>query len=359
MLGEFIVHEQQPSLSDVLLTPDASLRECLSAIHRHGVKNVFVVNPDQRLVGVVNEDEIRGLLVGGADLDAPVRDVVRDPATIVAPTYSRTEVLDVMRALHIGEIPVVDHDGRVVGVHCDRRVVGGHFRENWAVIMAGGRGTRLGPLTDNIPKPMLQVAGRPILERLVLHLAGTGIARIFLSVNYLGHVIQDHFGDGSGFGCSIEYLWEDEDRPLGTGGPLGLLWDLGHRPSAPLLVLNGDLVTGFAVSGLLDAHAEQDVVATIAVSEYQHQVPFGVLEGDEHRLVRIVEKPVPTWPVSSGIYVIEPDLLRRVPLGELFPITELFEDCLKRDESVGLWPMSDPWQDIGRPSELARARGEW
>lgn len=350
--------EQEILLSKVLLTPAASLRECLSVIDEYGVGSVFVVDSETRLVGVVSEREIRRFLIDGSGLDAPIRDVVREPAAIVAPTYSRPEVLDLMRALRIAEVPVVDHDGRVVGIHRDQRLVSDVFRENWAVIMAGGRGARLAPLTDDIPKPMLQVAGRPILERLILHLAGSGIDRIFLSVNYLGHTIQDYFGDGLRFGCAIEYLWEDEDCPLGTGGPLGLLWDRGLRPAAPLLVLNGDLVTGFAVGELLDAHEEQDVVATIAVSEYQHQVPFGVLEGDERRLVRIVEKPVPVWPVNSGIYVIEPELLRRVPVGELYPITELFEECLKRDESVGLWPMNDPWQDIGRPSELARARGQ-
>lgn len=351
------MNDQSIRLDDVLLTPERSLRECLSIIHKHGVENVFIVDADTRLLGVVTEREIRGVLVNGGGLDAPVRDLVRQPATIVTPTYSRADALDAMRMLQIRQIPVVDDEGHLVGVHNDRRVVRESSRANWAVIMAGGRGTRLAPFTDKIPKPMLQVAGRPILERLVLHLAGAGIERVFLSVNYLGHLIQDHFGDGSAFGCSIEYLWEDEDRPLGTGGPLGLLWDLGYRPTAPLVVMNGDLVTGFPVGELLEAHDAQEVLATIAVTEYQHQVPYGVLEIDEHRLMRIVEKPIPTWPVSSGIYVIEPDLLPRVPHGELYPITDLFEDSLKRDEPVGLWPMKDPWQDVGLPSELARARG--
>lgn len=349
--------EHNMLLADVLCKPTSSIRECLAVLDEHELENVFVVDSSARLVGVVNEREIRKALVRGTDLDAPVQDLTGAPAAMVKPTDGRAEVLDVMRALGVVELPIVDHAGRVVGIHIEHRIVGGASRENWAVIMAGGRGTRLGALTENIPKPMLLVAGRPILERLVLHLAGAGIARIFLSVNYLGHMIEDHFGDGSKFGCSIEYVWEEQDRPLGTGGPLGLLQSRGVQPSAPLLVMNGDLVTGFSVASLLDAHAAQDVVATIAVSEYQHQVPFGVLETDEQRLVRIVEKPMPSWPVNSGIYVIEPELLPRIPQGELFPITDLFEDCLKRGDPVGLWPMDDPWQDIGRPSELARARG--
>lgn len=350
--------ENETLLSEVLLTRDATFRECLTVIHEHGVRDVFVVDSETRLLGMIDEAAIRENLVAGAAVDDPVRDAIREPAALVAPTYSRAEALDVMRALRLDEVAVVDHDGRVVGMHRANAIVGRTCRENWAVIMAGGRGTRLAPLTDDIPKPMLQVAGRPILERLILHLSGSGIDRVFLSVNYLGRTIQEYFGDGRGFGCAIDYLWEDEDLPLGTGGPLGLFWDRGYRPSSPLLVLNGDLVTGFAVGELLDAHNDHDVVATIAVSEYQHQVPFGVLEGEERRLARIVEKPTPSWPVNSGIYVLEPELLPRVPVGELYPITELFEECLKRDEPVGLWPMNDPWQDIGRPSELARARGD-
>lgn len=356
--GEFSVDKSGFRLSDVLIAPTASLRDCLSCIDKYGFDYVFVVDSSNRLIGTVRESEIRKALVQGVGLFSPVERVMGTPAALARPSDSRAEVLDLMRALRVKELPVVEHDGRVVGVHVDHGTLGMTARDNWAVIIAGGKGTRLAPLTNDIPKPMLPIAGRPILERLVLHLAGAGIARILLSVNYLGHMIQDHFGDGSAFGCEIEYLWEEQGQPLGTGGPLGLLRDLGFRPAHPLLVMNGDLVTGFSVPDLLDAHAAQDVVATIAVSEYQHQVPFGVLESHDQRLVRIVEKPMPSWPVSSGIYVIEPSLLSRVPTGEHFPITELFEECLKRDEPIGLWPMNDPWQDIGRPDELAKARGQ-
>lgn len=345
-------------LVDVLISPSTMLRECLTIIDEHNLEYLFAVDSQNRLVGALSDRDIRRALIRGVDLSAPVEGLLGTPAALAKPSDGRAEVLDVMRALRVRELPVVDHEGRVVGLQRDHGIVGHEPWENWAVIMAGGRGTRLAPLTETVPKPMLPVAGRPILERLVLHLSGSGIERIFLSVNYLGGMIEDHFGDGSRFGCDIEYLWEKPDRPLGTGGPLGLMDERGLRPEQPLLVMNGDLVTGFSVENMLDAHAAQDVVATIAVSEYQHQVPFGVLEANDNRLQRIVEKPMPSWPVNSGIYVIEPELLSRVPKGELFPITSLFEDCLKRDEPIGLWQMDDPWQDIGRPDELAKARGQ-
>jgi dTDP-glucose pyrophosphorylase/predicted transcriptional regulator len=356
---EWSMPREELLLNDMLVTLSASVRECLTIIDKHDVGTVFVVDGDERLVGLVGEREIRRALVSGTDLDSSVSDLVDRPPTTVSPGQGRAEVLDVMRALGLGEVPVVDETGRIVGVHIDRDIIGSASLENWAVIMAGGRGTRLAPLTDDIPKPMLPVAGRPILERIVLHLVGSGIRRIFLSVNYLGAVIEDYFGDGSKYGCMIDYLWEEPDLPLGTGGALGLLGEFGDGPAAPVLLMNGDLVTAFSVRELLACHASRRVVATIATTRYQHQVPFGVIEADGERLHRIIEKPTPSWPVNAGIYVIDPGLLSRVPPREMYPITRLFEDCLARGEPIGLWTVQDQWQDIGRPAELAQARGQW
>ena len=344
-------------LDDMLATLQSSIRECLTIIDKHGVETIFVVDGAGRLVGVVGDRELRKALVEGAEADDPIGGLVDRPTTLAAPGDGRAEVLDVMRALGVGEVPIVDGDGRVVGVHVDREIVGSIPLDNWAVVMAGGRGTRLAPLTNDVPKPMLPIAGRPILERIVLHLVGSGIRRIFLSVNYLGDLIEQYFGDGSAFGCAIEYLREAPDEPLGAGGALALLSDLGDVPDAPVLVMNGDLVSGFSVGELLTAHESSGAVATIATSEYEHQVPLGVLESRGDRLVRMVEKPTRSWPVNAGIYVMSPSLLTRVPHGELHPITRLFDDCLSRGESVGLWPIDDRWQGIGRPHELAQARG--
>lgn len=352
------MEEWDTHFASLLVPKEASIRAALSAIDKYGIKDALVVDGDGRLVGAVAENDIRRALLAGTGLDAPVYPLVREAPPAVKPSEGRAEALDLMRALGLKVVPVVDGEGRVVGVHTEHETIGVTPRDNWAVVMAGGRGTRLAPLTDEMPKPMLPVAGRPILERLVLHLVGSGVNRIFLSVNYLGNLIENHFGDGSQFGCTIEYLREAPDQPLGTGGALRLLHELGHDATAPLLVMNGDLVTAFSVERLLEAHASRDVVATIAVSEYQHQVPFGVLEASQERLLRIVEKPTRSWQVNAGIYVLEPTLLARIPRGELFPITDLFDDCLASDLPIGIWQMREHWQDIGRPHELAQARGE-
>ncbi|GAA3143347.1 dTDP-glucose pyrophosphorylase [Kribbella aluminosa] len=344
-------------IAEVLVGQNDSMRAVLRAIDRSGFSRAFVADSSGRLVGAICEADVRRALLNGAVLESPAHPLVLDVGISTKPEVGRAEAIDLMHALGVRELPVVDDTGRVVGVHTEHALAGALQRHNAAVIMAGGRGTRLAPLTDHLPKPMVTVAGRPILERLVLHLVGSGINRIFISVNYLGEVIEEHFGDGSSFGCQIEYLREDRAVPLGTGGSLRLLTRFGVIDE-PLLVMNGDLVTDFSVGGLLDAHSGGNVVATIATASYEHQVPFGVLEQTDGRLVRVVEKPVSSWPVNAGIYVLEPELISTIPPGRLFPITELLDQCLERGRPVGLWPLREHWQDIGMPVELAQARGQ-
>jgi dTDP-glucose pyrophosphorylase len=346
-------------LADLLIDDRASLREALRVIDKERGASVLVVDCEQRLLGVVGEREALRAVLGGYNLDAPVAPLAQPAPLTVEPTRGRAEVLDLMRAHALEQVAVVDDDGHLLGLHRITAVVGGAQRDNWALVMAGGRGTRLGSLTDELPKPMLPVAGRPILERIVLHLVGCGISRILLSVNYLGHVIEEHFGDGTAFGCRIDYVREQPDCPLGTGGALGLLPGLGLVPEHPLLVMNGDLLTDCPVGDLLDAHRAHGFAATVAVSRYSHQVPFGVVHVRDGGLVDIVEKPVSSWPVNAGVYAVQPELLDRVPHGELFPITALLDGCLQRGERVGVWQLPGDWLDIGRPAELAQARGIW
>jgi NDP-sugar pyrophosphorylase family protein len=196
------------------------------------------------------------------------------------------------------------------------------------------------------------VAGRPILERLVLQLLGFGIRRVFLSVNYLASVIEEHFGDGARHGCRIEYL--REDRPLGTGGPLSLLPEV---PRDPILVMNGDLVTQADLGSLLDSHARGGARATVGLRRYFHTVPFGCVERDGSRIVSFEEKPTLTRLINAGIYVLDPVLLERIPRGVDFPLPSLLQDCLTRGEEVGGFEIEDDWIDVGQREELGRASG--
>jgi NDP-sugar pyrophosphorylase family protein len=224
-------------------------------------------------------------------------------------------------------------------------------RPNWAVVMAGGQGVRLRPLTESLPKPMLQVAGRPILERIVLNLVGFGVKRIFLSINYLGHVIEDHFGDGARFGIRIEYLREPE--PLGTAGALAML---PEAPGEAVLVMNGDLVTSADLGALLDFHVAGGYAATIGIRRYLHTIPFGCVEREDGLVRRVDEKPTIAKEVNGGIYAVEPSLLALVPRGVPSTMPALIEGALARGERVAAFEIHDDWIDVGQREQLARAR---
>lgn len=342
-----------PYLEKIVVSESASLRTAMEALDHGAVEIALVVGPEGKLLGTLTDGDIRRAILAGASLEDTASKFMSRRFTAVSPSTSRAEVLDLMRARLLGQIPIVDESCRLVGLHLLREILGAVSRSNWAIVMAGGRGERLRPITDSLPKPMIKVAGRPILERIVLHLVGFGIRRIFLSVNYMGDVIEGYFKDGDALGCKIEYL--KEEKPLGTGGALSLL---PQKPDHPILMLNGDLLTQFNVGNLLAFHADGGFKATVGVHEYVHTVPYGVVEQEGHRITGVREKPTQTWLANAGIYVFDPGLLERVPKDTYFPLPALVEECLDREEAVGAFPIKEDWIDVGHPKELRRARGE-
>jgi len=329
---------------------NGTLREALVALQSGGAGMALVVDSDLILKGGVTDGDVRRALLDGASLGDQVTRFFKKEVVTVAPGSSRAEAIDLMQAMSIDQIPVLDSDGRVQGVHLLHELLGAVERPNWAVIMAGGKGTRLGEITRTMPKPMLKVAGRPILERLILHFVGFGIRRIFLAVNHLSEVIEEHFGDGSRFGTRIEYLREKE--PLGTGGALGMLPEI---PSGPVFVSNGDLVTQANLEDMLSFHEKGGYGMTVGVYDYTHQIPYGCVEQVNGRISAIVEKPTIVREINAGIYVVNPELLRMVPQN-FFPITELINLSLLKNLPVGAWQVNDEWIDVGHRDELMRAR---
>lgn len=340
-------------LEKIVVPEGASLRDAMEALDRGAVEIALVVGGAGELLGTLTDGDIRRAILSGAALDGRASAHMCRNFTFVGPMASRAEVLDLMRARTLQQIPIVDASGRLQGLHLLKEIIGASTRPNCAVVMAGGRGERLFPITESVPKPMIKVAGRPILERIVLHLVGFGIRRIFLSINYMGKLIEEHFGDGTAMGCRIEYL--REDRPLGSGGALSLL---SERQEAPLLVLNGDLLTQFNVENLLSFHVRGGYKATIGVHEYIHTVPYGVVEEHNGRVKAVREKPSQTWLANAGIYVLDPCLPERVPKDTDFPLPALFEECIGRGEPVGAFHILEDWIDVGQPGDLRRARGE-
>lgn len=303
-----------------------------------------------RLVGTITDGDIRRALLKGAAMKDAIKPYVQRSFVSVPPVAGRPEVLDMMQARRLEQIPIVDSNGKLTGLHTLHGIIGHEEHPNTAVIMAGGQGMRLRPVTDKIPKPMIKVAGRPIIERLVLHLVGSGITQLCIAVHYLAHVIENHFGDGSDFGCRIQYLHEKE--PRGTGGALALL---KPRPKHPLIVMNGDLITQADIPAMLRYHEAGGYEATMAVRRYGHQIPFGCVDIKRGRILKLEEKPVLQRSINAGIYILNPSLLRRIP-DRFYPMTELFESCLKRGEKVGGFEVEEEWIDIGQREQLKPGR---
>jgi dTDP-glucose pyrophosphorylase len=338
-------------ITDYLVSPKDTLLQVMACLERNAHGIALVVNAHRHLVGTVTDGDIRRALLKGAEMDSPIEGHMGSRFTTVTADTGRAEVLDLMRARCIEQVPIVDGHGMLLGLHVMREVIGSVERPNWAVIMAGGRGERLRPLTDTIPKPMICVAGRPILERIVLHLVSYGIREIYLAVNYMGEIIQNHFGDGSTFGCVIRYL--QEDKPLHTGGALSLL---PERPQHPLLVMNGDLITQVDIGAMLQFHEAGGYRMTVGCDEYTHTVPFGCLDVDDGRVCGIEEKPVLSRRINAGIYALSPEILERVPKNQAFPITSLIEQALALGDPVGAFRISGDWIDVGRHDQLKQAQ---
>lgn len=340
-------------LRPYLISHKATLLDAMWAIDSNSQEFVLAIDDEGRASGTITDGDIRRALLRTGRFDLPVIEFLKRDFVFVTPEKSRGNVLDIMRACDIRQIPVLNDEGRPEGFHFLRELIGNCEKAHHAVIMAGGKGTRLRPLTAHCPKPLLHVAGKPILEHLVLHLVGQGIRRIWISVNYLGYMIEEHFGDGAAFGCHIDYLREDQE--LGTAGALSLL---PETPVDPLLVLNGDLITQVDVTALFDFHGRKRQAATMCARGYQYEVPFGVIDANDCLLTAIREKPSCFFLVNAGIYVVEPELLSLVPANQSFTMPELMEAAMAARLGVAVYDMPDDWLDVGRRSDFDRARGK-
>jgi dTDP-glucose pyrophosphorylase len=333
------------------LTP---LGEAIARVDATGMQIALVLKEDGRLDGVLSDGDIRRAVLRGRSLATPVGEVMNAHPMVAPAETPSDQLLTLMRRHVIHHLPLLNVAGQVQDLVTLDDLIGAVERPNWVVLMAGGLGTRLRPLTADCPKPMLTVGGKPILESIVESFIEKGFRRFFLSVNYKAEMVRSHFGVGEKWGVQVEYLQESE--PLGTAGALSLL---PTRPTAPIVVMNGDLVTRAAFDNMLSFHGAQKATATMAVREYDFQVPYGVVRLDGASIKGIEEKPIQKFFVNAGIYVLSPDALDFLPRGRLFDMPALFEHLVSAGQSVAAYPLREYWLDIGRIEEFERAQREW
>jgi len=338
------------SWDSALIGPETSLREALEAIDKVGCQMVLVVDADRRLLGTLSDGDARRGLLKGLSLADRVTSAMHAGPTCAKEGEARHSILATMRRLGLHQIPVVDPQGIVVGLEIVDDFLAAPARDHWVVIMAGGRGSRLDELTRETPKPMLKVGSRPLLETIVRGYADQGFHRFYLAVNYKAEKIESHFGNGSALGVDIRYL--REQQPLGTAGALSLL---PEHPSGPLVVTNADLLTKEDYGYMVDHHVESGAAATMAVRDYEMQVPFGVVRERDGCIETIEEKPVQRFVVSAGMYVLSPHVLKLVPQGQFFDMPSLFEAMVRDGMRTRCHHVDGYWLDIGRLPDYERA----
>lgn len=341
-------------LNDVVVSPETSIREALLHISRGGLQIALVVDADRRLIGSFTDGDWRRGLEQDVELSDPVSKVMNPAPITVQQGATPAQTVAVMREHSIRQLPIVDPAGRIVDLVTLDELLRPGRRKSWVMLMAGGLGSRLRPLTYATPKPMLPLGERPILEILIEHLANQGFGRFFISVNYKAEKIEAHFGDGRQLGVSIEYLSETER--LGTAGALRLLPD---RPSAPILVMNSDILTTLDAGRLVDFHVTGGAPATICAREHVTRIPYGVLKiGADGKYAGMVEKPVRNDLISAGINVLSPECLALLGSAGPVDMPALMDRVHKSLGAPTVYRMKEYWLDIGQIEDLERAQSE-
>jgi dTDP-glucose pyrophosphorylase len=334
-----------------LLNSNATLHQAIGCLENSSLQIAIVVAEDGRLIGTLTDGDIRRGLLRGLVMDSTVESIIYKDPLVVPPQWGRETVLQLMQANKIHQLPVVDDNRFVVGLHLWSDILTPNIQTNVMVIMAGGRGTRLGGFTDNCPKPMLPIGGKPMLEHIIERAKAEGFKKFILTTHYLGQMIEDYFEDGSKLQVTIEYL--RESTPLGTAGALGLL---STRPIESFLVTNGDVLTDIRYGEMLDFHHRHIASATMAVLLHEWQNPFGVVNTKGVDIIGFEEKPVARSHINAGIYVLEPDILDLIDLNERCDMPLLFSRVQEKAFRTIVYPMHEPWLDVGRPTDLENAR---
>jgi dTDP-glucose pyrophosphorylase len=337
-------------LKRITVKPSSTILETMEIIDKGAVQIAFVVDEDFRLLGTVTDGDIRRGLLRGIALHDSVDKVMNNNPFYVMNTESPSKVLSLSKRKKLNQIPIVDKNKRLIDVKFVDRLVGKSILTNPVVLMVGGLGTRLKPLTDTTPKPLLKVGNKPILETILESFVEHGFQTFFFTVNYKSEMIIDYFGDGSRWGVEIEYI--HESKRLGTAGALSLFRD---KLTEPFIVMNGDILTKVNFRQLLNFHKRQNAVGTMCVRNYEYQVPYGVIKTKGQNLTAIEEKPVHQYFVNAGIYALNPSATQYIPDNTFFDMPQLFEELIRKNEKTVAFPVREYWLDIGKMNDFERA----
>lgn len=345
-------HKLIPAAS-ILLSGDDPIIRAMEILERETAKIVLIIDDETRLIGSVVDGDIRRGLLRGLTIDTPLREVMHKKPHTLPATATRDTILETMRTLEIKQIPLLNQKGGIEGIAVQDVLLGLRHspRPNRVVIMAGGKGKRLMPITSDMPKPMVPVGGKPILEWILMRCIHYGFQDFTLAINYLGHMIEDYFGDGSNLGCRIQYVKEKEF--LGTAGALSLL---EKEEKHPLIVMNGDIISAIDFAELMDFHTEGGYLASVCARRHRIEVPFGVISVENGCLKTIIEKPIYDNTISAGIYALSAPALKYIPHNTVTDMPTLLLSLVADQKRVGVYSLEDDWVDVGRHDDLERVQ---
>jgi len=338
------------SWKKILIKPTDSLEHAIKILHEGGARITLVCDKNDKLLGTVTDGDIRRALINKLTMKSEVKIVMNNNPIKASKDFSKQELLQLMTSKSLIHMPIVDENGEICGLETIEHLISSPLYKNPVFLMAGGFGKRLHPLTENTPKPLLKIGGRPIIETIIRQFIDHGFNEFYISTHYKSEQIREYFKDGSQYGVNIKYV--HEDTPLGTAGSLGLLPD--NVSSLPIIVMNGDLLTKVDFEDLLDFHNSSESDATMCIREYDVQVPFGVVELYEGKIAKILEKPLHKFFVNAGIYVLNSNLVKKVDGKSYLDMPDFLENELK-NKGINAFPIHEYWQDIGRIEEYKKA----
>ena len=334
-----------------IMPENSTIGEVVKNLQENSVKIVMLSNKSGVLKGTICDGDIRRGLLKGLDMNSFIETIIQKNAFVVTPDMEIELVRQLMIANKIQQIPIVDEKRQIVGLHLWDEISIVANRPNIMIIMAGGMGTRLHPETENIPKPLIRLGDKPMLEHIIDKAKLEGFNKFFITTHYLGHMIEDYFGDGKDFGVEIDYI--REDSPLGTAGALSLI---SFVPEDPFVVINGDVISDIKYGEIIDFHIKHSASATMAVRLHEWQHPFGVVKIDGLEIDGFEEKPVSRTNINAGVYVINPEVLKILNHNESYDMPSLFKYLKHNDYRIIAYPMHESWLDVGRPEDLNKAK---
>lgn len=337
----------------VKLKSDSTIKEALKVINNGAMQIALIVDNNDKLLGTLTDGDIRRALLEGLNLSDTIEPIFFKNPTFARISDTQDEILKLSLSKQLYQIPIVDNNGKLVGIQKMEELVKPKNRQNQVILMVGGLGTRLRPLTDIVPKPMLKVGSKPILQIIIERFVKQGYTNITLCTGYKSEIIENFFQNGEKFGANINYV--KENKRLGTAGALGLLEIL---PKEPFFVMNGDILTEISFDSMLENHIEKNAVATMGTREFEYQVPYGVIEEKNGYITSIVEKPMEKYSVSAGIYVLNPECMSQISKNTYLDMPNLFLNLINRNLNVCMYKIDGYWIDIGRKEEYERANEE-